>query len=364
MPIAPPVPYSPAVETPEADEADVIDQLNGTLRSIIDTTHRDYGRAVRALHAKSHGIVRGILTVAPDLPPDLAQGLFAQPGRYDAILRVSTAPGDILDDAVSAPRGLGLKLFDVPGDPLPGSPPGEQDFLMVNGPVFGAPTPKAFLGNLKMLAATTDKAEGLKKVISATLRAMEGALEAVGGQSVLISQLGGTPETHPLGDTYYSQTAFRYGAFIAKFSLRPVSAALRELEGTKVAVAGRPDALREDVREVIAEQGGVWELCVQLCRDLEAMPVEDPTVLWDEERSPFVAVARLEAPPQITWANGVSDLQENALSYSAWHGLAAHQPLGAINRARKPVYEAAAGRRSELNACPFHSAAVLEELDA
>jgi catalase len=308
-------------------------------------------------------LLRGTLTVHDALPAELAQGLFAQGGTYEAVLRISTAPGDILDDSVSAPRGVALKLLGVPGERLPGSDDGDQDFLMANGPVFGAPTPAAFLKNLKLLAATTDKAEGLKKAWSATLRMLEGALEAVGGSSVLLSQLGGAPEVHPLGETYFSQTAYRYGDYIAKFSLVPISAGLTEVTGSKVNVRGRPDALREDVREVIIEQGGIWELRVQLCRDLETMPVEDPTKLWAEKDSPFQTVATLRVEPQVAWENGRSDWEEDVLFFSPWHGLAAHQPLGSVNRARRDTYAFSGGYRSRVNGCPMHQIKQLEDLD-
>jgi catalase len=314
------------------------------------------------VHAKGHGIVTGVLTVLDALPAVMAQGLFATPASYDAILRFSTAPGDNLDDAVSAPRGVGLKILGVPGERLSDAIDGDQDFLMVNGPVFGAPTPKVFAKNLKLLAATTDRAEGLKKLLSATLRAVEGAIETVGGQSTLITQLGGAPEVHPLGQTYFSQTAYRYGEYIAKFALRPVSPGLVQWKDEKVDVAGRPDALREDVGREIIEQGGTWQLCVQLCADLTSMPVEDPTVRWDEKRSSFVPVATLTVDPQQSWQHGISEEMEDRLSFSPWHGLAAHQPMGSVNRARKPVYEFASGYRSDFNECPLHQVKQLEDL--
>ena len=224
-----------------------------------------------------------------------------------------------------------------------------------------APRP---LKNLKLLAATTDRAEGLKKAWSATLRVLEGALEAVGGKSVLLNQLGGAPEVHPLGETYYSQTAYRYGDYVAKFSLKPVSPALTEVTGTRVNVHGRPDALREDVREVVAEQGGTWQLCVQLCTGLDKMPVEDPTIAWDEKLSPFVPVATFEVAPQVSWQNAVSQQQENKLSFSPWHGLAAHRPLGAVNRARRSAYDFSADYRATANGCPLHQVHQLADLDA
>jgi hypothetical protein len=136
------------------------------------------------------------------------------------------------------------------------------------------------------------------------------------------------------------------------------------VKGDMINVHDRPDAIREDVREVMIERGGTWELRVQLCTDLEKMPVEDPTMMWDEHDSPYVAVAIFEAAPQTAWETGISQAQEDVLSFSPWHGLAAHQPLGAINRARKPVYEFSAGYRSRFNGCPMHQVKALEDLDA
>ncbi len=64
---------------------------------------------------------------------------------------------------------------------------------MVNGPAFSAPTAAKFLSNLRMLAATTDKAHGLKKVMSAAARGAEHRVEAFGGKSPTITTLGGQP---------------------------------------------------------------------------------------------------------------------------------------------------------------------------
>jgi catalase len=362
LPVAP-VRYDPSLEQLSDGEGEAVQSLRDSFTQILDTTSKDYDHGVRAVHAKGHGVVRGKLSVRGDLPPEFAQGLFAEPADYEAVLRFSTAPGDILDDAVSAPRGLALKVFGVSGEYLNGAEQdGAQDFLMVNGPVFGAPTPAVFAKNLKLLAKTTDKAEGAKVALSAALRVVESVIEAVGGASSLVSQLGGAPEVHPLGETYFTQTAYRYGDHIAKVSLAPVSRGLTERTGDKVNVHNRPDALREDVTQVLIEQGGTWDLRVQLCTDLEKMPIEDPTVLWDEKLSPFVTVATLTVEPQIAWAHGVSEGQEDLLSFSPWHGLAAHRPLGAVNRARRTLYDFSADYRGRVNGCPAHGVKSLEDL--
>lgn len=347
-----PIRFTPATEKPEADEAETIAGLNEQFKIILDKTSKDYGHAVRGAHAKGHGLATGTLTVADDLPPELAQGLFARGGTYDAVLRVSTAAGDILDDSITLPRGLALKVIGVEGERLPGAGGATQDFVMVNGPAFVVPDPKAFLGNLKLLAKTTDKAEGTKKALSAVFRTVEAGLEAVGGESPFLQALGGAKPVHPLGATYYSQTPFRFGDYIAKFSLKPVSG-IKDYADETIDASGRPDAIREAVNELMIEQGGTWELQVQLCTDLEKMPVEDASVVWDEAESPYRTVATLRVEPQMAWEHGASERTEDALSFSPWHGLSAHQPLGGVNRARKSAYEKSADYRATFNGCPI-----------
>lgn len=357
-----PVRFAPAVEEVEPDEAETIKALEDQFQIILDTTSRDYGHAVRSVHAKGHGLARGTLTVAEGLPAELAQGLFATPGHHEAIVRISTNAGDILDDSIPLPRGLALKVLGVEGERLPGSEGDTtQDFVMVNGPAFAAPTPKKFLGNLKMLAKTTDKAEWAKKAISSVFRGAEATLEAVGGESAMLQTLGGAKPVHPLGATYYTQTPFRYGDYIAKFSLVPVSG-IKEYEDETIEASGRPDAIREAMNELLIEQGGTWELRVQLCTDLDAMPIEDPTIVWDEEASPFRTVATLEVAPQMAWEHGASERTEDALAFGPWQGLAAHQPLGGVNRARKSPYEFSADYRGDFNNCPIHEPKRLADL--
>jgi hypothetical protein len=360
-----PVRFSPAVETVQPDEAETISQLNEQFGKILDTTSQDYQHAVRAVHAKAHGIAKGKLTIKDGLPAELAQGLFARPGSYEAILRISTNAGDILDDAIALPRGLALKVLGIEGERLAGSEGDTtQDFIMVNGPTFAAKDAKAFLKNLTMLSKTTDVAEGGKKVLSSVLQATNTVLSAVGIDSAAIKQLGGAPQAHPLGETYYSQTPYRFGEYIAKWQLAPVSPALTSFTGEVIDIAGRPDAIREEVRRGLIEGGGTWELRVQLNTDLDKMPIEDPTQVWDEKESPFRPVATLEVPAQLAWERGASDRLDDALSYNIWHGLAAHQPLGGVNRARNDPYRRSAGFRGRFNSCPMHEPVSLAELEA
>jgi len=84
------------------------------------------------------------------------------------------------------------------------------------------------------------------------------------------------------------------------------------------------------------------------------MPIEDASVAWPEDQSPYVAVARLFVPQQNAWsAEGIKAIDEG-MAFSPWHGLAAHRPLGSVMRARRPAYENSARFRAERNGCPIH----------
>lgn len=347
---AAPLRYQPTMEQREIAEDETGRELIATMRKISETTYKDGGHALRSVHAKSHGLLEGEIVILPDLPASLAQGIAAKSGRYPVVMRFSTTPGDILDDAVSVPRGLAVKIIGVDGARLAGSESDRtQDFVLADAPVFSAPNAKAFLGNLKLLAGTTDKAEGLKKVLSAALRGVEHALEAVGTQSPTVIALGGHPAHHVLGETYYSQVPLLWGDYVAKVAVAPVSPELKALVKEPVSVSGAPNALREAVIEHFRHAGGTWELRVQLCTDLEKMPIENAKTVWPEDESPYVAVARIVAPPQEAWSDAKVRQLNEGLAFSPWHGLAAHRPLGSIMRARKAAYEMSSRFRAERN---------------
>ncbi len=350
-----PIRYRADVEQSLDDEPHTITELTTTFDTILERTAEDYGHAVRSVHAKSHGLLEGEMTIDPDLPAELAQGVFATPGTHKVLLRLSTNAGDILPDVIGLPRGLAMKVFDVAGDRLPGSEGKAQDFIMINGPVFQAKTADAFLGNLKLLAKTTDRLEGTKKVVSAALRGVRHAFEAVGAEApTAVNALGGAPNVEPLGETYYSATAFRFGDYIAKFSLAPVAPAMTRMTGEEIAIEGREDAIREAVRTEMQGLDAEWEFRVQLCRDLEAQPVEDATVEWDEAVSPFIRVATIRAAAQDSWSDAHVQQINEETRFSVWTGITAHQPLGNINRVRRDTYRHSADFRARTNGCPYH----------
>lgn len=354
MTTATPVRYSADLEQINPNEQEVVSGLNDAFDVILKRTAEDYGHAVRSVHAKAHGILKAKMIVRDNLPAELAQGLFSRSGNYDVYMRMSTNAGDILPDAIALPRGLAMKVVGVEGPRLSDAAGSTQDFVMVNGPVFQAPNAEKFLGNLKMLAKITDRMEGTKEVLSSVLQTVNKGLEAVGISSPAMQSLGGAPNVDPLGETYFSVTPFRYGDYVAKFRLKPVSVGLTELMGREIDTSVSENAIRETVQAEMRDIRAQWEFQVQLCRNIEDQPIEDPTVEWDETDAPFVTVAIVSAGPQDSWSDEKVDEVDERMRFSVWTGLAAHQPLGNINRARKAPYEHSAQFRQGFNRCPIH----------
>ena len=362
----PPLPlrYDPSLEHQEKGEGDTEHGLLETMQKIREKTYADGGHAIRSVHAKSHGLIEGELRVIPDLPPELAQGLFAKPGAYPVVMRFSTIPGDILDDDISTPRGLAVKVIGVDGARLPGSE-GEvtQDFTLVNAPAFSSPNAKGFLGSVKLLAGTTDKLEGVKKVLSTVMRGVEAAIESTGASpSALVSTLGGAPEANVLGETYYSQVPILYGDYMVKVAVVPVSPELKALKGQHVDLHNRPNGLRDAVMDHFREHGGEWELRVQLAVNHHDTPIEDAAHVWPEDKSKYLPVAIITAPPQTAWSEARSQAVDDGMAFSPWTGLAAHRPLGSIMRVRKAAYEASAQFRADKNGHPVVEPKAFSEL--
>ncbi|MCJ2064272.1 catalase family protein [Methylobacterium sp. J-088] len=346
----PPLRFDPAIEVIPEDEGETQRALTEAMLAIQRKTHADTGYAHRAVHAKAHGYLRARFEVLADLPPELAQGLFASSASYDAILRFSTTPGDVLHDGVSTPRGAALKVLNVPGSRLSGSESETtQNYVLGNSPSFQIGTAKGFLRQLKPLAASTGRAEPLKKVLSGVTRTAEAALEMVGGKSATLTTLAGQAKTHLLGDSFFSQAALLHGDYFAKVALSPVSSDLVTLSGSPIDTSGHPDAIRETVQDYFRTCSAAWELRAQLATDIDAMPVEDAAAMWPEDESPYLPVARITALPQDTWSGDMREWVEDRMAFNPWMGLAAHRPLGSIMRARRPAYAAARAYRSQCN---------------
>jgi hypothetical protein len=124
-----------------------------------------------------------------------------------------------------------------------------------------------------------------------------------------------------------------------KFSAKPCEG------GTFVETSDTKDRLSENMAAQLATGGACFDFMVQTRTVPASMPIEDPTVEWKEAKSPFVTVARIQIPAQTPEAPEVCE----ARSFTPWHSIPEHRPLGGISRVRKDVYQTISTLRHQLN---------------
>ena len=346
--------YSPDVETIQPDEAQAID---GIIRAMTKQStivaQREHDHAVRASHAKSTGLAVGEMTILPNLPTELAQGLFAKSGSYKVAVRFAQGPGETLPDKVSTHRGMAIKVFGVEGEKLPGHSDETQDFVPATGATFPSGTAQKFLKDEKQILTATGLPAGiqtgLKSAVSAIMRNANLLLQAIGSGS---SKAGffGHPFTPPLSDSYHSQAPIRYGDYVAKIAAFPVTPAMKALAGTRVDVKKDPDGFRHATVGFFRENDVIFDLRVQLWTSPKSQPIEDTSVEWPESESPYVTVATITLPRQEAYSPERQRFFDDIMTFRPAHSLVAHRPLGSIMRARLKVYEALSAFRHKHNA--------------
>src|SRR5215831_17939327 len=144
------VKYAPDIETadPGFDE---------NLRTVIERTEQyiaqsvtteGTGRAVRDAHAKGYGLVRGEVEILDQLPVEYAQGIYAIPGKHDALIRFSNgSPHAGADARLGGATGLALKIFGIDGSTLLEDEPDTRtfDYANINAPIFFCNTIEHYL---------------------------------------------------------------------------------------------------------------------------------------------------------------------------------------------------------------------------
>lgn len=340
--------YGDHVETVAEDEAAVIDGIIATMTRESQTVAERDGQTVRASHAKSTGLAKGTLAVLPNLAEPLRQGLFATPRSYPVLLRFAQGPGEKLSDSVSTHRGVAIKVLGVEGPKLPGHDGATQDFVFATGPAFPQSNASTFLTAIKGIQKGTGLPEAVKQAVSSTARMANAALNAVGRDSATFGFFGHT-KRNPLADAYFSQAALRYGDYVAKMGLFPVSPELVAIVDQTLDTGADPEAFRHAVVGHLRAHGAEFELRVQLCTDLDAMPVEDASVPWPEDQSPYIAVARVTVPAQHAYSPARQAYFDEVLSFQPSHALVAHRPLGSLMRARLNTYQALSAYRHAQN---------------
>ena len=358
-----PLRYHPDVERPDPDEQKTIDGIVEGMTGQSETVEKREGHAVRASHAKSSACVVGELVVADGLPPELAQGLFARAGTYPVAVRFAQGPGETLGDRVSTHRGMAIKVFGVEGEKLPGHDAPTQDFVLATGTTFPSGTAKGFLRDGTVIGGSAGAPESLKSAVSSAARNFNRLLHAFGTESAMAGFFG-HPFGHPLADSYFSQAPIRWGDHVAKLGAVPASDAQRALKDWRLDPHGDEDGFRHAAVAFFGEHDVVYELRAQLWTDAEKQPIEDASVDWPTDLSPYRMVATLRLPRQDAYPPARVRYFDEVMTFRPGHGLEAHRPLGSVMRARLQVYRALSAFRHRENGTAEANTASIEEVPA
>ncbi len=276
----------------------------------------------RDAHPKMHGLVKAEFCIEPNLPPELALGLFKEAKSWPAWIRFSNQNEKAQSDTEGDIRGMAIKLMGVPGEKIldEDKHATTHDFLLISAPVLVTADIKEFLQLVKALMGNFFT---MLWFFATHWRATYNLTSAM------------KKAANPLQLRYWSTTPYLFGAGRAvKYCTMPVMAQVDKIP---------PDAgdnlLREAMVRQLNQGGATFDFFVQFQTDADKMPIEDAGALWKESESPFRKVATIKIPAQQFDTAARNEYGEN-LSFIPWHALPEHRPLGGVNRGRRIVYRA------------------------
>ena len=313
------VQLSAGQEYPPAEEGIYVDKMIADMEGQLKQMYPAGSDMKRQAHPKMHGCVLAEFTVPEGLDEQLRVGIFKEPKTYKAYIRFSNASTVMQHDIKKDLRGMAIKLFDVPGKKLTDQAKDalNQDFIMVSHDVFISKNVQEFYGVIQALTKSK-KALGIFMLthIPILMRFIKSARVC----------------DHVLDTEFWSTTPYLFGEGMAvKYHARPSNGV--PLAGK--AVKSDPDFLKTNMVKTLSEGDTYFDFFVQMQTDPFFMPVEDPTVRWD---SPFAKVATIKILKQ-QFDSRSQDTSGDDFSFSPWHSLPEHRPLGGLNRARRKIYE-------------------------
>jgi hypothetical protein len=300
--------------------------------------HYRPGEYERGGNTKTHGILRAEFIVHDNVPEHMRHGVFAKPQTYKAWVRFSgpgpNMPADIDDVGFVS---CSIKLMGVPGPKVIEDEKGTQDFIMVSTPTFVTPniSSNAYL-QVHVLRGTP--------VLYFLTTGFQHFLDFI------MQGLWNETQTSPLEARYWSDVPYLLGSGQAMmYSVRPKRRKRSWIPGLPFWTS--PVYLREAMVKTLSERDAEFDFMIQVQTDPHRMPIENAGVRWPERLSPYVPVATLRLPKQQFDTTAQFNFARN-LSYSPWHCIPDHRPLGNQNRARLRMYWELRRLRQTMNATP------------
>ncbi|MCA2880786.1 MAG: catalase family protein [Microcystis sp. M046S1] len=295
------------------------------------------GPNLRQLHSKSHGLVSGKFTIEKDLPDHCKVGVFATHQEYDIWVRFSNGSspkelGVFKPDTEGDVRGMAIKIKNIEGEKVPSDEVDTQDFTLVNHHVFFLPDVAGYIDFGKFRKAR-ESGEPLDPELA---KKLEPTLAMLG-------EMNSKVVANPLCIQYWSTTPYKLGSNFIKFSVKP-----HNIETPPTSRPDSPNYLREAMLAQLTteKKEAAFDFLVQFFVDEDKTPIENPMQEWKQEDSPFIKLATITIPAQ-EFDNVDRKKLDESLSFTPWHTLPEHEPVGSVNLSRRKIYQEMAKARRE-----------------
>ena len=247
---------------------------------------------------------------------------------------------------------MAMKIFNVHGERLEGHSKDDrntQDFFFNNAPMIELTDIDTCLEIMQMRERNFDSPTGLSL-------AMKTRTDAIKQHAP-----GMLPNTNIISHSMFTQSAFRFGDYYGHMALFPMLLSMKEKE-VKVSLNSPYTQLSDWLFDYFKGATARYEFKIQLGTSPEHHPTEDASIVWDELTSPYQTIGTVEFPPQDSFLQERRVFWEDHMYLDPWRGLAAHRPLGSINRLRKIVYKRSQKKRDELNAKESRNVNSIDEI--
>ena len=296
----------------------------------------------------------------PELAARLAQGMFATPGVYPAVVRWGNADSKKNSDFKPDVRSMSFSVdLTRNGTVVPGTNDGRQDFSLQNAPPLPINDSPGFAAVMKVLAASNPLSGLWSLPFKDKLRVL---------RILTLAKLQASQKIRPYQQLrYWSNVPFRHGPIdVVQYSAIPwPDNPGRPLQKTN------PKGLQDELIRHLNEDGRMssFDFGVQLL-DADRMTywgkrynanfwIENASVKWKEAEAPFHTVARLTLLSQ---SHLRPDAGEVTYFDVTGHSTADSTPLGSINRAR--CFGETASREARLRVSGSPQSAVAADVSA
>jgi hypothetical protein len=297
--------------------------------------HRPLGRGTHAkgVCARAQFEVFDV-TVGRDreLAMRLAQGMFATPGVYPALVRFANSDPNINSDFKPDVRSLSFSVdLTRDGTAAPDAKVGRQDFSLQNATTLPINDARAFLATMQLLTASNPAAGLWSLPFKDKLRVL---------RTLVLAQVQARQTIKPYQQLrYWSTVPFRHGpSEVVKQAATPSpDNPARPLHRRN------PNALQDELIRHLKEDSTMsnFDFGLQFL-DVDKMTywgkrrdanfwIENASVAWHEAEAPFHTVARLTLLPA---SQLPLDAGEATYFDVTGHATPDSTPLGSINRAR------------------------------